>query len=138
MLPVKDGSSSGTKEQVMKRLISAALALTLLGATAASAAPAHGGQLVPVDYRDHSYRHRDNGAGAAIGIGIGLFALGAILASQNHHDHDGWYDRDRGWQDRDWRGRDDGYRSYDQGYGYRSYDNRGYGGYGYSAPYRGW
>ena len=106
----------------MKRLISAALALTLLGATAASAAPAHGGQLVPVDYRDHSYRHHDDGAGAAIGHGIGLFALGAILASQNNHDHDGWYRHD--------------------GYGYRNYD-RGYGdrGYGYSAPYggyRGW
>lgn len=115
----------------MKRLIGAALALSLLGATAASAAPAHGA-LQQIDYRDHSYRHRDNGAGAAIGISVGLFALAAILASQHNHDHDGWYQRDGYWHDRDY-----GYRDYR---GYRDYD-RGYGGYGYAQPYnsyRGW
>ena len=115
----------------MKRLISAALALSLLGATAASAAPAY--RPAPVDYRDH--RHYDDGNGAAVAAGIGFLALAAILASQNHRDHDGWRDRewhDRDdWRDRDWRDRD---------YGYRSYDNRGYGGYGYgySAPYGGY
>lgn len=111
----------------MKRLISAAVALSLLGATAASAAPAPNmasRALQQVDYRDHSYRHHDDGTGAAIGLGIGLFALGAILASQHRHDRDRWDDRDRDWRDRD--------------YGYRNYDNRGYGGYGYSTPYRGW
>ncbi|HXS06264.1 MAG TPA: hypothetical protein VN723_05685 [Rhizomicrobium sp.] len=124
----------------MKRLIGAALALSLLGATAASAAPAHGA-LQQVDYRDHSYRHRDNGNGAAVVAGIGFLALAAILASQNNHDHDGWYRQDNGWRDRDYGYRDYGYRDY--GYrndGYRDYD-RGYGGYGYSQPYgsyRGW
>lgn len=110
----------------MKRLISAALALTLLGATAASAAPVRG-SFAPVDYRDH-YRDHDNGNGAAVAAGIGFLALAAILASQNH-DRDEWRDRDRdAWRDRDrdWR---------DRGYG-----NRGYG-YGYAQPYggyRGW
>jgi len=118
----------------MKRLIGAALALSLLGATAASAAPAHGA-LQQVDYRDHSYRHRDNGNGAAVVAGIGFLALAAILASQNNHDRDGWYRHDNGWRDRDY-----GYRPYDQGYGNRGY---GYGdrSYGYSSPYsgyRGW
>lgn len=130
----------------MKRLIGAALALSLLGATAASAAPAPNvapRALQQIDYRDHSYRHRDNGNGAAVAAGIGFLALAAILASQNNHDRDGWYSHDRGWHDRDWRDRDYSYRSYDQGYGdrgygYRSYDNRGYD---YSSPYsgyRGW
>ena len=122
----------------MKRLIGAALALSLLGATAASAAaPSVAPRaLQQIDYRDHSYRHRDNGNGAAVAAGIGFLALAAILASQNNHDHDGWYRHDRDWRDRDY-----GYRPYDQGYGdrdygYRNYD-RGYSGYGYSAPYRG-
>src|SRR5215469_1995234 len=116
------------RSKVMKRLISAALALSLLGATAASAAPVNG-PLVPVDYRDHSYRHHDNGAGVAVAAGIGLFALGAILASQNHDRDDGYYrDRDDGY-------RDYGYRDYDRGYGY----SQPYGGYSYSSPYnRGW
>lgn len=112
----------------MKRLISAALAstlaLSLLGATAASAAPVHG-PIAPVDYRYHSWRHHDDGNGAAIAAGIGFLALTAILASQNH-------DRDH-WRDRDWRDRDYGYRPYDRGYAVP------YGGYGYAAPaYRGW
>ena len=116
----------------MKRLISAALALSLLGVTAASAAPAYR-QAAPVDYRSQSYRHNDNGDGAAIAAGIGFLALTAILASQQNHDRDGWYSHDRDWHDRDWRDRDYGYRPYDQGYGNR--------GYGTSAPYggyRGW
>lgn len=106
----------------MKRLIGAALALSLLGATAASAAPVHA-PFAPVDYRYHSYRHHDDGSGAAIAAGIGFLALTAILASQQNRDRDDWRDRDRDWRDRD--------------YGYRNYDR----GYGYAAPYgsyRGW
>jgi len=75
----------------MKRLISAALALAMLGATATavSADPYHG------DFGRHGgygYRgwHHDN-SGALIGLGIGLFALGAIAASAS--DHDRYYDR---------------------------------------------
>ena len=110
----------------MKRLISAALALSLLGATAASAAPARG-SLVPVDYRDRSYHRHDDGNGAAVAAGIGFLALAAILASQNNHDRDDGYSYNRNWHDNDWRDRDNGYRPYDQGYS----------GYGYSAP-NGW
>ena len=111
----------------MKRLISAALALSLLGATAASAAPAHG-PLAPVDYRDRSYHRHDDGNGAAIAAGIGFLALTAILASQQNHERDGWYANDRNWHDRDWHDRDMGYRNFDRGFGYSA----PYGGY------RGW
>jgi hypothetical protein len=124
----------------MKRLISAALAstlaLSLLGATAASAAPVNGplnGSVAPVDYRYyHPYHHHDDGNGAAIAAGIGFLALTAILASQHHHDRDDWDDRDYGY-------RDYGYRNYDRGYGYAA-PYGGYG-YGYATPYsgyRGW
>ena len=78
----------------MKRLISATLALTLLGATAASAQSyGHGG---------HGYGHRGGYShgggwhggrgnnGALIGLGVGLFALGAIAAASQH---DRYYDR---------------------------------------------
>ena len=120
----------------MKRLISAALVLSLLGATAASAAPVNR----PIPVRD--YRYHDNDNGAAIAAGIGFVALAAILASQNNHDRGDWYyrERDRGWNDRgdwrfrdrdwrehDWRGRDD-----DRG---RYFDNR-YD--AYSHGYRSW
>lgn len=123
------------RREAMKRLIGAALALSLLGATAASAAPA---SFAPVDYRYHSYRHHDDGNGAAVAAGVvGFLALTAILASQQHHDRDDWYDRDRDYGDRDYdRGYDRGY-----GYGYAAPGNgyaAPYGGYGYAAPYRGW
>lgn len=69
----------------MKRLICAALALSMLGATAASAQPyRHGG---------YGYRggwHGRNDTGALVGLGLGLFALGAIAAAS---DHDRYYDR---------------------------------------------
>ncbi|HKU64535.1 MAG TPA: hypothetical protein VJQ06_05710 [Rhizomicrobium sp.] len=92
----------------MKRLISAALALTLLGTSAAVADPwgRHGGGWRGHGYHERGYRHGDNGAGLAIGLGIGLFALAAIAASQHDEDR---YDR-RGY-------------GYDNGYG------RNYGGY---------
>lgn len=80
----------------MKRLISAALAgtmaLSLLGATAASAQPYggfghHGGYGYGRGW--HGGYHHDN-TGALVGLGIGLFALGAIAAASNH---DRYYDR---------------------------------------------
>ena len=114
----------------MKRLISAALALSLLGATAASAAPVnHGTQ---IQYRD-SYRHRGDDNGAAIAAGIGFVALAAILASQNNHDHDNWNYRDRSWDHRDYgydRGYGNSYRGYDRNYG-NGYYNNGYGNRGW-------
>ena len=74
----------------MKRLISAltagTLALSLLGATAASAQPyRHGG------FGYHGGWHgRGDNTGALVGLGIGLFALGAIAAASSH---DRYYDR---------------------------------------------
>lgn len=66
----------------MKRLICATLAstlaLSLLGAGAAEAAPWHGHRGHGGYARGwHGYRH-DNGA--AIGLGLGLFALAAIAS----------------------------------------------------------
>ncbi len=70
----------------MKRLIAASLALSLLGATAASAAPFHHGGFG--GYHNGWHGRGDNGA--LIGLGVGLFALGAIAAAS---DHDRYYDR---------------------------------------------
>ena len=88
----------------MKRLVSATLALTLLGATAAVAEPYdRGGQGYDRAYGNHSYyggydnagHDRDNSG--AIVAGVGFLTLAAILASQqrHHHYHYGWYNRDR-------------------------------------------
>src|SRR5882757_7862764 len=100
-----------SKDKVMKRLVCAALALSLIGSTAAGAQPygRSGG------WGGYSHNRGDNGAGLAIGLGVGLFALAAIAASQ-HHDRD--YDR------------------YDnRGYGYGNYHgHNGYGG-GYGSSY---
>lgn len=96
----------------MKRLLSAALALSLLGTAAASAQPYRGGG----HYRSH---HGGGGNdGALIGLGLGLFALGAIVASSQRDRYGDRY-----------------YESYDYGPPppppprYRS--RYGYGGYGY-------
>ena len=78
----------------MKRLISAltagTLALSLLGASAASAQPYrgyHGGY-------GHGWRGRGDNTGALVGLGIGLFALGAIAAASSHDRYgDRYYDR---------------------------------------------
>lgn len=75
------------RTKTMKRLISATLAAALLavpvlGATAASARPYHGG------YSHGWHGRRDDGA--LIGLGVGLFALGAIAAASQH---DRYYDR---------------------------------------------
>ena len=107
----------------MKRLISAALALSLLGATAASAAPVN--HVTQVQYR--SERHRGGDNGAAIAAGIGFVALAAILASQNNHrdyDRDDWGRRDRD-DDRGY-GYGNSYQGYNRGYG-NGYYNNGYG-----------
>ena len=115
----------------MQRLISAALALSLLGATAASAAPVN--YATQVQYRD-SYRHRGGDNGAAIAAGIGFGALAASLAAQNNHRD---YDRDD-WGRRD-RDDDRGYGNYGYGNSYQGY-NRGYGNGYYNNGYgnRGW
>jgi len=113
----------------MKRLVCAALALTLLG-TAAASAQSYGRGGYDRGY-SHSYHHGDN-TGALIGLGIGLFALGAIVASQHDNDRDR-YD-DRAYQN-NYRGYQGGYyqdRGYQNDYrgGYRNYQGNGYQ-YGY-------
>jgi hypothetical protein len=115
----------------MKRLISATLALTLLGATAASAdSYGRGGY-------DRGYGHGGhNNNGALIGLGIGLFALGAIAASQ-HNDRDRYDDRGYqgnygGYQNSGYQGRDGYQTNYRNDY--QNYRGNGYNygnGYGY-------
>jgi len=87
----------------MKRLLSAALALSLLGTTAAQADPFDHRQHEHYDIgrghdrdygwdrgRDH-FRRDNHDAGAALAVGVGLIALTAILAS--NHDRERDYDR---------------------------------------------
>jgi hypothetical protein len=57
--------------KAMKRLICAALTLTMLGATGASAQPFHRG-----GYGYGGGWHRHDDTGALIGLGVGLFAQG--------------------------------------------------------------
>jgi hypothetical protein len=71
----------------MKRLICATLALSLLGATAASAQSFHGGH---GGFSHGGGWHGRGNGGALIGLGVGLFALGAIAAAS---EHDRYYDR---------------------------------------------
>jgi hypothetical protein len=105
----------------MKKLIGAALILSMLGGSAAFAAPAYGNN------RGYSDQRHDN-SGAVI-AGVGLLALAAIFASQNSHDDYGYqghyqtYDRN---DHRDYRG---GYqnRGYNHGYNDRQ------SGYGYQG-----
>ena len=71
----------------MKRLLSAALALSLLSGTAAMADPFGPGTGHHDRYdrgwdRHHGGRHGD-GAGTAIAVGFGLLALTAILAASD-------------------------------------------------------
>jgi hypothetical protein len=77
----------------MKRLICATLALSLLGATAASAQSFHGGHggfSHGGGYGHGGGWHGRGTGGALIGLGVGLFALGAIAAAS---EHDRYYDR---------------------------------------------
>ena len=107
----------------MKRILSAALALTLLGTTAASAHGWDRGGYGGYGGYGGGYHHRNGGDGAALGFGLGILALGLIAAqSSRHHDRyrdrDGYYDRN---YDRD-RYRDrDRYGDRDRGY-----DDNGY------------
>ena len=85
----------------MKTLISAVLALTLLGTAGASAQSwrGNGGGHYAQGYgyqtrgyqdrgRNDSYRRDEHGGiNNQIGLGLGLFALVAILASQNQAQH---------------------------------------------------
>ena len=79
----------------MKRLICATLALSLLGATAASAQSFHGGFGHQGGWHSNGGWHgRGGDGGALIGLGIGLFALGAIAAASEHDRYnDRYYDR---------------------------------------------
>jgi hypothetical protein len=81
----------------MKRVLSLALAATLLGSTAAMAQPGWGGHIGHSYHGGHyGYYHHDGGDAAAA-IGLGIFALGAlaIISSQNAHQYDapGYDDR---------------------------------------------
>ncbi len=77
----------------MKRLISAALALSLLGTTAAIADPYHGGHGYRGGY-EHGYRHHGGDGAAVLGLGLGLFALAAIASSHDHDRYDEHYYND--------------------------------------------
>ncbi len=123
----------------MKRLVCAALALSLIGSTAAFAHDNEGnwGGYSQQDRGD--YRRGDNGAGLAIGLGVGLFALAAIAASQ-HHDrgYDRYDNRGYGYGGGNYYGQG----AYGSGYGggYGSYGRGGYDNYrrgGYSNYSRG-
>lgn len=66
----------------MKKIISAAIAGTLLVTVAAPAMAQPRGQRD--GYARHYDQRRDN-TGAMVGLGLGLFALGAIIASQDRY-----------------------------------------------------
>lgn len=101
---------------MIKRIACAALALSLLGSTAAQAESwGHGGG------HDGGWHHHGwHGGGAFLGFGLGLLALGAIA-----HDEDvdrDRYDRDRAYQqDREFAAH--GYEPGDRGGPYRGDDN---------------
>ena len=96
----------------MKKIIGAALILSMLGGSAAFAAPAYSNN------RGYSDHHDNSGAVIA---GVGLLALAAIFASQNNHDDYG-YRSDYRHDDRGWGDHRD-YRDYRGGY-----DNHGWNG----------
>ena len=85
----------------MKRLLSAALALSLLSGTAAFAEPFdhRGGHHDRGDFDrgNHGWDHRRHGndAGTAIAVGVGLLALTAIIAASQDRDRGAQYDRRR-------------------------------------------
>ena len=105
----------------MKRLLSATLALSLLGGSAAVAAPydhgnrgSNNGYSSGYDNRDRGDNDRGRRGNDGAAIGLGIFALAAILASQNHqHYNNGWYNHDG----RDNRG-DHGYGGRHSGFGH--------------------
>jgi hypothetical protein len=109
----------------MKRTLCLALALTLLGSTAASADGWDRGF-------GRGFRHHHGGDGAALGFGLGILALGIIAAESAHNrdryrSEDGYYDRgdddrdhysdrNRSYQDDRDRGDDDDGAYRDDGY----------------------
>jgi hypothetical protein len=99
----------------MKRLISATLAVLLLGSSVAMAQDYRG---YAPDHRAYSrseYRGRDSNPMAA--IGVGLTALGVFAAIASNHDyHPAYYNGG-------YYARDHGYAGYDMNRGYQ------YGGY---------
>lgn len=76
------------KNLPLKKLLGATLALSLLGSSAALAAPYGHGDFGHRDF-GHSY-HRGGNDGALM-AGVGLFALAAILATSQNHDQS-YYD----------------------------------------------
>jgi hypothetical protein len=76
----------------LSALTAGTLALSLLGATAASAQPyRHGGWGHGGGWNNRGWHGRGDNTGALVGLGIGLFALGAIAAASSHNDR--YYDR---------------------------------------------
>jgi len=118
-----------------KTALAAALAATALAGSAPAMAD--------------GYRHHGgDGAGIAIGAGIVGLALGAIIASDSHHDrYDRRYDRGyyEGYNGGGYYGRPyvqqywarDGYRHSHENREYREYSRRGYGDE-YRSEYRGY
>jgi hypothetical protein len=104
----------------MKKIICAALALTLLGSTAAQASDwGHG-------WHGGGWHHHGN-ADWAVGLGLGLFALGVIGAAESAHERNQYY-RDRDAYDRNQDYPPPGYDNRGGGYGdrsYEGYDDRG-------------
>lgn len=77
----------------MKRILSLALAATLLGSTAAAAqgwGGHHYSQGGNRGWSHHGYGYHHDRGDAAAAIGLGIFALGAlaIISSQNAHEYD--------------------------------------------------
>jgi hypothetical protein len=113
------------EDKAMKKLLATALILSMLGASAAVAAPYGTVNRAP---------HAQDNSGAIV-AGIGLLMLGAFLASQNnqreyvaqrtYQDH-GWnQDRDNGWnggRNQNWNNN----RNDRGGYDNRSHDYRGH------------
>jgi Ni/Co efflux regulator RcnB len=81
----------------MKRLLCAALALSLMSGSVAYAQPPGGWGHHDRDrgsdrgYDRHDYRGRHDDSGAAVAAGVGFLALIAILASQDRERRDAQY-----------------------------------------------
>jgi hypothetical protein len=110
----------------MKRILAGALALTLLGSTAAADASSwhHGGGWGHGGGWSHGGHWGHGGWGwgpGAVALGLGAFVLGAAIVGSASHDHDRYYGDDnygpppppRGYYDHGGYNGDDGY--YDRG-----------------------
>jgi hypothetical protein len=111
-------------ERLMKKIICAALALSLLGSTAAEARDWNGW------HGGHGGWHHHGNADWAVGLGLGLFALGVLGAATSAHDHDrGAYYGNHGAP---------GYDGPGPGYGGQGYGEPGYDGPGPGYDNRGY